>query len=157
MNALREKLFEIIWDSVIKEAQKISKYPVGPNDALDDAIYELEPCEWTQLHTRWKARLKRLGITRTSCKYLHKSHMSYYAFLYAKNILGGRLPESDTKEYMTSPGRNIPGFYSIIDPITTSARARTICCLDLPTELGDKILFLGEFPNKSCPRIGQSQ
>ena len=141
MNALREKLFEIIWDSVIKEAQKISKIPVGPNDALDDAIYDLEPCEWTQLHTRWKARLKRLGITRTrtNCKYLHKSHMS------------------DTKEYMTMPGRNIPGFYSIIDPITTSVRARTICFLDLPTELGDKILFFGEFPNKSRPRISQSQ
>ena len=73
MNALREKLFEIIWDSVIKEAQKISKIPVGPNDALDDAIYDLEPCEWTQLHTRWKARLKKLGITRTSCKYLNKN------------------------------------------------------------------------------------
>jgi len=137
MNALREKLFEIIWDSVIKEAQKISKY-AAEHAALDVAIYYLEPCylepcEWTQLHTRWKARLKRLGITRTSCKYL------------------------SAEESMTLPGRNIPGFYSIIDPITTSARARTICCLDLPTELGDKILFLGEFPNKSCPRISQSQ
>ena len=138
MNALREKLFEIIWDSVIKEAQKISKYPFGPCDALDNATYYLEPCEWTQLLSRWKARLKRLGITRTSCKNLHKIWLS-------------------AEGSMTLPGRNIPGFYSIIDPITTSARARKFCCLDLPTELGDKILFLGEFPNKSCPRIGQPQ
>ena len=140
-NALREKLFDIIWDSVIKEAQKISKIPVGPNDALDGALYDLEPCEWTQLHTRWKARLKKLGITRTNCKMiaLQPRHMSV------------------TKEYMTLPGRNIPGFYSIIDPITTSVRARTICFLDLPTELGDKILFFGEFPNKSRPRISQTQ
>jgi len=130
MNALREKLFEIMLDSVIKEAQKISKLPVGPYDAFDEAIYDLEPCEWTQLHSRWKARLKRLGIARTNCKYLHKSHMS------------------DTKEYMTLPGRNIPGFYSIIDPITTSERARTICFIDVPTELGNKVLVLGELPTK---------
>ena len=133
MNALREKLFDIIWDSIIKEAQKISKSV----ESVDD----LEPCEWTQLHTRWKARLKKLGITRTNCKMiaLQPRHMSV------------------TKEYMTLPGRNIPGFYSIIDPITTSVRARTICFLDLPTELGDKILFFGEFPNKSRPRISQTQ
>ena len=133
MNALREKLFDIIWDSIIKEAQKISKSV----ESVDD----LEPCEWTQLHTRWKARLKKLGITRTNCKMiaLQPRHMSV------------------TKEYMTLPGRNIPGFYSIIDPITTSVRARTICFLDLPTEIGDKILFFGEFPNKSRPRISQTQ
>ena len=135
MNALREKLFEIMLDSVIKEAVKASHLGSqillrGPYDAFDEAIYDLMPCEWTQLHSRWKARLKRLGITRTNCKYLHKSHMS------------------DTKESMTLPGRNIPGFYSIIDPITTSERARTICFLDLPTELGDKVLVLGELPTK---------
>ena len=155
-NALREKLFDIIWDSVIKEAQKISKIPVGPNDALDGALYDLEPCEWTQLHTRWKARLKKLGITRTNCNQSYQPCQAHAAFIRSAGCTHP-LVRRHEKEYMTMPGRNIPGFYSIIDPITTSVRARTICFLDLPTELGDKILFFGEFPNKSRPRISQTQ
>ena len=135
MNELREKLFEIILDSVIKEAVKASHLGSqillrGPHDAFDQAIYDLMPCEWTKLSTRWKARLKRLGITRTTCKYLRST-----SFM-------------DEPRTNTLPGRNLPGFYSIIDPLTTSERARNICFLDLPTELGDKILVLGEFPTK---------
>ena len=148
MNALREKLFDIIWDSIIKEAQKISKSV----ESVDD----LEPCEWTQLHTRWKARLKKLGITRTNCNQSYQPCQAHAAFIRSAGCTHP-LVRRHEKEYMTMPGRNIPGFYSIIDPITTSVRARTICFLDLPTEIGDKILFFGEFPNKSRPRISQTQ
>lgn len=128
MNELRQKLFEIILNSVIKEAQKISKVRASPHDAFDEAIYDLEPFEWTQLHTRWKAKLKKLGIARVATKVVLK------------------LPILREKARITLPGRNIPGFYSIIDPLTTSERARTICLIDVPIELGDKILVLGELP-----------
>lgn len=160
MNELRKKLFEIFLNSVIKEAQKISKVRASPQDAFDEAIYDLEPFEWTQLHTRWKAKLKRLGITRTTCKYLRSTHFmdeprtnSVATLLWLKGKgykiwvnAGNRNQSQGSLARITLPGRNIPGFYSIVDPITTSERARTICFIDLPTELGDKILVLGELP-----------
>lgn len=131
MNELRKKLFEIFLNSVIKEAQKISKVRVSPQDAFDEALYDLEPCEWTQLHTKWKTKLKRLGIARITTK-MKPSHQSFMMIL-------------SEQEY-TLPGRNIPSFYSIVDPLTTSERARTICFIDVSIELGDKILVLGELP-----------
>lgn len=136
MNELRKKLFEIFLNSVIKEAQKISKVRASPQDAFDEALYDLEPCEWTQLHTKWKTKLKRLGITRITTKMKPSDHEVWKTLQSAKRM----------QLQCALPGRNIPGFYSIIDPLTTSERARTICFIDVPTELGDKILVLGELP-----------
>jgi hypothetical protein len=114
--SLREKLFEIFNE----RALKMSK----------DSLWCMESFEWTLFHAKWKRLLTNNEIKRTG----------YTSPGTGFSGVPGNNPRVDV------PWRNIPGCYSIFDPVSLSKRSRKCFILDVPTNLAEKILILGDLP-----------
>jgi len=128
---LKQKLFDILLERVAKMALDVVKHPGHRNnhEAIRQFSLEMSSSEWARFHSKWKSLLKRMGINRMVVRHF-----------------GSRGNAGVLKMRMDNNERNIPGFYSILDPISISYRGRSAHILDIPRDLGEKILVLGGLP-----------
>lgn len=114
---------------VITNAKELGitfEFYANTNSILGDGVHiggGLSATDWKRFHSAWKRLLLRNGITR------HRA--------------AGRPSQEDNP---ACPWREVPGHYSISDPLNGSQRSREPFVLDVPRELGDKILVLGTIP-----------
>jgi hypothetical protein len=120
--SLREKLFEIFNERALKMSAAGDDYV-----NFEDFATDMESYEWTLFHAKWKRLLTKNEIKRTG----YTSPGTGFS-----GVPG--LPIG-----VDVPWRNIPGCYSIFDPVSLSKK-RFI--LDVPTNLAEKILILGDLP-----------
>jgi hypothetical protein len=131
--SLREKLFNIFEGLALKMGKAGDTY-----FSFEDFATDMENYEWTLFHAKWKRRLTKNEIKRTSTS------------LAAANLTGKPLNALANLAWpaveVDVPWRNIPGYYSILDPVSISDRSRKCFILDVPTNLAEKILVLGDLP-----------
>ena len=137
---LRSKLFNLFSDHAIKMvgeylsmARKVT-FLVGDDDfktaekilVLQGIVDDMLPEEWSGFHSKWKRHLIKNKIDR-SVVTRSEGGQGWWA------------------DHVCS-WRNLPGFYSILDPVSQSLRSNKLFVIDVPKELGDKILILGFVP-----------
>lgn len=134
---IRLKLYEIVKSHAASMAEKISinklivPYGYSPKgQSLAYIVSHIKAAGWTQFHSKWKRYLNRVEIKR------------HIANLYFK----GTYTDVPIDPSVWCGWRNIPGFYSIADPLNYTNRTLDAFVLDIPRELGDKILLLNNMP-----------
>ena len=120
---LRVKLFNLFSDHALKMGKE---YLDGDYNDFEDLAIDMEKGEYSSLCAKWKRRLIKNKINRTPAPSWEQVKDSFHD--------------------ETASWRNIPGFYSIQDPVAFTDRSRKLFVLDIPKELGDKILILGFVP-----------
>lgn len=115
---LRLKLFDIFEACAVNRTGEADY-----SSNFEDIAIDMEPNEWRSFCSKWDRYLKKLGVIRTP----------------------ELKPGPGQSPIFSVPFRKIPGFYSILDPL--SVRYKKLFALDIPIEVGDRILVLGQLPN----------
>lgn len=127
---LRRRLFDIIKQHAVS---RTGKEHFSSNLTTIKSVMTMK--EWNSFCSKWNRYLKKLGV------------------IMVKNpgpptFLSGSFINGPPKSLL--PHRNIPGFYSVLDPVSFPVSVydpAVPIALDIPREVGDTILVLGQLPN----------
>ena len=122
---LRLKLFDIFEACAVNRTGEADY-----SSNFEDIAIDMEPNEWKSFCSKWNRYLKKLGVIRVASPP-------------PRTFLSGSFINGPPKSAL--PHRKIPGFYSILDPV--SVGSKKLFALDIPREVGDTILVLGQLPN----------
>lgn len=118
---IRLKIFKIFRKQVEEWAKSGSAWKKGYRSFGDaDILFLLTSQEWNRLHSKWKRYLTKQKIQRSKINSAPENSYAYCSW------------------------RNLAGFYSITDPL--NSRTLDPFVLDIPRDLGDKILLLNNIP-----------
>ena len=133
---LRLKLFNLFSAHALKICKE---YLGGDYNAFEYIALDMESIEWNSFNAKWKRHLIKNKINRIFVE--HSFLSDRYDDVYKSFGFDEISKKADAAYY-----RDIPGFYSILDPVSQADRSRKNFVLDIPKELGDKILILGFVP-----------
>ena len=126
---IRLKIFDIFRKQVEEWAKSGSAWKKGYKSFGDaDILFLLTSQEWNRLHSKWKRYLTKQKIQRSKVNSVPENSHAHYFIL--------------NNPYCS--WRNLAGFYSITDPL--NSRTLDPFVLDIPRDLGDKILVLNSIP-----------
>jgi len=141
-STIRAKLAGLFYDTAHNFACK--ERPGWSGEALATILHHMYQEERNRFDSRWKSHLRRLGVTRASISRRTELRLLETVPLRVFSTTGGYVP-APTNYTLESEcsWRNLPGFYSIKDPIYLESQAKKQYILDIPREVGLRLLVLG--------------